>query len=135
MIEVKFTLAHKRFNPFIQLAVALCTGWVGMFFCKIVHPGGGVEFFAAMVAIIFFAILNTVVSITYNSFFKYTVPSWYIYIMLVVVLFFSAKLLSGISIWKLEEYRMMLLSVTLFYFVASSLVRLVRLLYNAAENA
>ncbi len=134
MIEVTFTFIKKRAGPFLQLAVSLATGWVGMLICKLGHTAKGTEYFAAMVAIIFYTLINTVVSIAHKSFLRYTIPSYYIYIILVVLLLLSAKLISGISIWNLEEYRMMVVSVTMFYLIVSLLVRGVRFIYEIAEE-
>ena len=134
MVEVTFTLIKKRAGPFVQLAIALAIGWAGMLICKLGHIDGGREYFAGMVAVIFFTIINIVISFAYKSFLRYTVPSYYIYILLVVVLLQSAKLLSGISIWKVEEYKMMIVSITIFYLLGSILVRGIRFIYEIAEN-
>ena len=134
MLEVNFTLLKKRIGLPVQLIIVLGLGWTGMLICKIFSITGGSEYFAAMVAIIFFTIANTVISISYKSFLRYTIPSYYVYMILVVVLFQSAKLLSGISIWKLDPYQGMIISVTLFYVIASMLVRVIRIIYDAVES-
>jgi hypothetical protein len=134
MLEVNFTVAKQRISPFIQVGIALGIGWVGMLICKLFNLPGAAPYFAAFIAIIFYALLNTVVSLAHASFFKYTVPSYYVFIALMAVLLLSARYASGISIWKLEEYRMMLLSIVLFYAIASILVRAVRFIYDAALN-
>ena len=134
-MEINFTIVKKRATPLFQALFALGAGWVGIILVK-VWPGHPVatEYLAAFVAIIFFTIINIVVSIANESFLRYTMPSFYLYIALVAVLLLSAKFMSGVSIWKLEEYRMMLLSISIFYFVASVLVRGVRAIYEAAER-
>lgn len=134
MLEVNFTVAKHRISPFIQVGIALGIGWIGMLICKLFHLPAASPYFAAFIAIIFYALLNTVVSLAHASFFKYTVPSYYVFIGLLIVLLLSARYLSGISIWNLEEYRMMLLSIALFYAIASILVRAVRFIYDAALN-
>ena len=134
MLEMNFTLLHKRANKWMQFAVSLFTGWVGMLICKLTHANPGREYFAALVGIIFYTLINTVISLAHKSYFRYTVPSYYLYVFLVAVLFLSAKFLSGISIWNLEEYRMMLLSVSVFYIVISIAVRAIKYIYEAAES-
>jgi hypothetical protein len=134
MAEINFTLVQRKANPWVQLGLALATGFSGMLIIKIAGVIGGAEYFAAMVGIILYTIMNIVVSIAHGSFLRYTIPSFYTYILLVVILFLSAKFLSGISIWQLTEYRMMLFSVTLFYTIASILVRMLRLIYELAEK-
>jgi hypothetical protein len=134
MIDLDFRLVKRRVNPWMQFALALATGWLCILICKIAGAVSGTEYIGAMIGIILFTIVNTVVSIAQNSFLRYTVPSYYIYGLLVAVLFLSAKFISGISVCQLAEYRMMLFSVTLFYFIVSILVRLVRLIYEIAEN-
>ena len=97
--------------------------------CKVMNLQNGAEYFAAFIAIILFCLINIVVSLAYDSYLRYTVPCYYLYILLVVILFLSAKFLSGISIWSLYEYRMMLISISIFYFMASSMVRIVRVIF------
>ena len=134
MEEMDFTVVKQRANPYVQLGIALVIGWVGILICRLAHIQGAPEYFAAFIAIIFYTLINTVVSIAHPSFFRYTLPSYYIFIFLVIVLLLSARYTSGVSIWNLEEYRMMLLSITIFYGVASILVRVLRFMYVAALN-
>ena len=134
MMEVNFTFVKQRTSPLVQLGLAVGIGWSGMLLCKLFHIAGTPEYFAALVAIIFYCLLNTVVSIAHPSFFRYTVPSYYIFIALLVVLLLSARYLSGVSIWNLEIYRMMLLPIVIFYALASLLVRAVRYIYDVAEH-
>lgn len=105
-----------------------------MLICRFVHHEPAAEYFAALVAIIFYVIINTIVSLAYTSFLRYTMPSFYIYILLVAILFFTAKQLSGISIWTLSIYKMMLVSVSIFYFMVGVMVRVIRVIYEAAEK-
>lgn len=134
MLEVNFTLAKHRISPYMQLGLALGIGWLGMLVCKVMHIPGAGEYFAAFIAIVFYCLLNTVVSLAHPSFFRYTVPSYYLFILLLVLLLLSARYTSGISIWNLEAYRMMLLSIVLFYAIASILVRALRFMYEQAQN-
>jgi len=134
MAEVTFTVVKQRATPFTQLGVSLAIGWAGMLVCKLLHISGGAEYFAGLIAIIFYCLINTVVSIAYPSFFRYTLPSYYIFIALLTVLLLSARYLSGVSIWTLDVYRMMLLPIVIFYAIASVLVRGIRFLYESAEN-
>jgi len=134
MLDVNFTLGKHRINPYIQLAITLGIGWVGMLICKLFHIPGSSEYFAAFIAIVFYCLLNTVVSLAHPSFLRYTVPSYYIFILILVVLLLSARYTSGISIWNLEAYRMMLFSITVFYVLASLLIRALRFLYDMAES-
>ncbi len=133
-MELNFTLLKHRATPLYQLALALVVGLGGMVICKMIPAESGTEYFAAMVAIILYVLINTVVSLAYTSYFRYTIPSYYVYITLVVILFLSAKLFSGISIWTLPIYRNMVTSVSIFYLVVSTLVRVLRLIYEAAEK-
>jgi hypothetical protein len=133
-MELNFTLLKHKATPLYQFALALIVGLTGMLTCKVVEVKPGTEYFAAMIAIILYTLLNTVISVAYRSFLRYTMPSFYIYIALVVILFLSAKLFSGISIWTLSIYRNMLTSVSLFYLIISILVRGLRFIYEAAER-
>lgn len=136
MTDINFTIIQKRATPPVQALFALLIGWAGMLICRLIHQPAGREFFAALTAIIFFSIINTMVSIAYKSYLRYTLPSFYLYILLVVLLFLSARWISGISIWNssMHEYRMMLISVTIFFFIITHLVRIVRAVYNILEK-
>ena len=118
----------------MQVVVALLIGWIGMGICKAAKLPAGSEYFAAFIAIIFFTLINVVVSLAYESYLRYTVPCYYLYILLVIVLLLSAKNLSGVSIWTQYEYKMMLISISIFYLLASTMVRAVRLIYEAADK-
>lgn len=133
-MELNFTIVRKRASPLIQVAAALVIGWSGMAVCQLTKLPAGTEYFAAFVAIIFFALINIVVSLAYESYLRYTVPSYYLYILLVIVLLLSAKNLSQVSIWSQYEYKMMLISISIFYLLASTMVRAIRLIYEAAEK-
>ena len=55
-------------------------------------------------------------------------------VALVIILLLSARGISGISIWNLPEFRMMLLPISIFYFMVSTMVRAIRFLYELAES-
>ncbi len=133
-MDLNFTVVNYRVSPLVQLGIALAVGWTGMLICKIFQIPDSAEYFAAFIAIIFYCLLNTVVSLAHPSFFKYTVPSYYIFIALLAVLLLSARYISGVSIWTLNIYRMMLLPIVIFYAIASILVRAVRYIYDTAEK-
>lgn len=118
----------------MQVVVCAVLGVAGMLLVKVLPLHPSYEFFAAFVALVFFTILNILVSLAYPSFFRYTVPSYYLYGALVVILLLTARGLSGISIWDLWVYRMMLFSLTIFYFMASVLVRAIRAIYELGEK-
>jgi hypothetical protein len=133
MQELNFTIVNKRATPLVQFLTCLLIGWAGIAVVRFLHLQPGTEYFAAFLGIILFTIVNTIISIASNSYVKYTVPSYGFYVALVAVLFLSSKYSSGISIWNLWEYRMMFTSVTMFYFIISTLVRAVRFLFDAAS--
>lgn len=118
----------------MQLVVALIVGWAGMLISKFTHQEVSTPYFAAFIGIIFFTIMNTVVSLANPSFVKYTVVSYGVYILLLALLLLSAKFVSGISIWDLWIYRMMTTSVTMFYVIVSILIRAVRFLFDIAQE-
>jgi len=134
MQEASFTIVKKRTTPLIQFIMSLLIGWAGMGVCKLLGLHNAEEYFAALIALILFCLINVVVSLAYESYMRYTVPCYYLFILLVVILFLTAKFSSGISIWNLREYRMMLISLSLFYLLASTMVRGIRLIYEAAES-
>lgn len=133
-MAVNLTIAKQKATPINQALAALVIGLLGMALCKLLQIEGSYLYFAAMVGIILFTIINTVVSLNHANFLRYTVPSYYVYVVLVALLFLAAKGLSGISIWSLPIYRMMITSITIFFFISSTLVRIIRLIYEMAES-
>lgn len=132
--ENNFTFIQRKATIGVQAAAALFIAFTGMGVCKLMELQPATEYFAALVGIIFYTLFNTIISIAHESFFKYTVPSFYMYAGLLVVLLLSSKFISGISIWDLYEYRNMVISISLFYFIISTLVRAVRFIYEMAES-
>lgn len=133
-MEINFTIVKRKASPLIQALVSLCTGWSGMLVCKFMDIGGNSPYLAAFIGILFFVLINTIVSIAYESYFRYTVPSYYLYVALVAVLFLSAKQISGISIWTLKIYQNMLISISLFYFMVSIMVRIARFIFENTQK-
>jgi len=117
-----------------QVLVAAVVAYIGMAICRVVHLVGGQEYMAVFVGVIFFTVMNTVLSLAHTSYSKYTLPSYGYYLVMTAILLLSAKFLSGISIWDLWEYRMMLVSITLFYLVVSSFVRIIRFILEFAQS-
>lgn len=109
-----------------QVALAVAIGLVGMLTAHYGNFEKGTEYFAVLVAMIFYVLTNSIASISEGSIYKYTLPSIYSYIAFSAALLLLAKFMSGISIWNLWEYRMMVVSLTFFYFVLSFLVRVIR---------
>mgnify|MGYP006156690021 len=133
-MPLDFTIAHKKFTPWRQVAATIVIALLGMLVVKFSTLPAEYEYFVVMVSLVFFSIFNTIISLAYPSFFRYTVPSWYLYIAMAAVLLLTAKLLSGISLWDLWAYRNMLLSLTVFYFIISLLVRVIRGIYELGEK-
>ena len=124
----------NRFTPLVQTLTCLLLSLVGILFCHFAFRGSSFEFLAAFSGIMFYSLMNPVISVFHESFIKYTWPSWLFYIALIVVLLLSAKLISGTSIWALPEYRMMLGSIVAFYIITSLMVRVIRAIWEFAES-
>ncbi len=134
MADMDFTIVKQRMTPLVQLIVAVLVGWIGMAIVKLTHQEASIAYFAAFVGIIFYTIMNTVVSLANDSFLKYTVLSYAVYALLLVILLLSAKFVSGISIWNLWTYQMFTTSVSIFYFIISILIRAVHFLFDIAQK-
>ena len=124
----------SKFTPFRQVLACSLLSLVGMLICKIVSSDGSLAFMAAFSGVVLFAVMNSVVSIFHPTFMKYTWPSWGLFLAMLIVLLLLARFISGISIWSLHEYRMMLSSIIVFYIMTSLIVRLVRLIWEFAEE-
>ncbi len=122
------------FNPIRQGIVALALGLAGIFFCKLVSFSADAQFSLAFTGIILYCLMNSILSVFNESFAKYTWPSWAVFLVLVIVLLLSARVVSGESIQAHKEFIKMLLSISLFYMVLSVLVRLIRAMWEFAEN-
>lgn len=122
------------FSPLRQGLIALLIGFVGIVFCKIAGFSASAQFSLAFTGIILYCMLNSIVSVFNDSFAKYTWPSWGVFVVLVIVLLLSARYISGDSIQAHREFIKILLSVSLFYMVLSVLVRLIRTMWEFAEN-
>ena len=133
-MSLDFTIAHKKFTPLRQILATIVIAVVGMLVVKASPLAPKLEYFVVMVSLVFFSIFNTIISLAYPSFFRYTVPSWYLYIAMSAVLLLTAKFLSGISIWDLWVYRNMFVSLTVFYLIISLLIRVVRGIYELGEK-
>ncbi|MCW3126709.1 MAG: hypothetical protein JWO03_2367 [Bacteroidetes bacterium] len=124
----------NSFTPWKQALSCFVVSLMGIIFCHFVFRGQAYEFLVAFSGIVFYSLMNVVISIFHESFIKYTWPSWLFYIALIIVLLLSAKLISGTSIWQLPEYRMMLGSIVAFYIITSLMVRIVRAIWEFAES-
>ena len=124
----------NQFSPLRQALACAGLSLVGMIICHFIFRGDSFEFMAAFTGIVLYCLVNSVVSVFHETFMKYTWPSWMIFIGLLVVLLLLARLISGVSIWSLREYRMMLGSIVVFYVISSLLVRLVRAIWEFAEE-
>lgn len=124
----------STFSPLRQALACAALSFIGMIICHFAFKGDSLEFSAAFIGIVLYALINSIISVFHETFVKYTWPSWMLFVALLVVLLLSARYISGISIWKLGEYRMMLGSVVVFYIITSLLVRLIRAIWEFAEQ-
>ena len=124
----------SKFSPFMQALACAGLSLLGMVFCHFIFRGGTFEFMAAFTGIVLFSLLNSILSVFHETFMKYTGPSWLIFIGLIIVLLICARYISGVTIWSLNEYRMMLVSIVAFYVITSLLVRVIRAIWEFAEE-
>lgn len=121
-------------TPRRQALACLGLSLVGIVICHFAFAGTNTEFLAAFSGIMFYSLMNPVLSIFHESFAKYTWPSWLYYLGLLVLLLLAARYISGTSIWALPEYRMMLGSIAAFYIITSIMVRVIRAIWEFAES-
>jgi len=124
----------NRFSPLRQALACAALTLTGMVFCHFIFRGSSFEFMAAFTGVVLFSVMNSVLSVFHESFVKYTWPSWWAFLGLLVVLLLSARYISGVSIRTHREYLMMLGSIVVFYIITSLLVRLVRTIWEFAEE-
>ncbi|MBS1623989.1 MAG: hypothetical protein JSS76_04735 [Bacteroidetes bacterium] len=124
----------SRVTPQRQALTCLGLSLIAMVICHFAFAGTATEFLAAFSGIMFYSLMNPVLSIFHESFVKYTWPSWLYYIGLLILLLLAARYISGTSIWALPEYRMMLGSIVAFYLITSIMVRVIRAIWEFAES-
>lgn len=122
----------KKISPPFQFGGSMLLGILVALFSFWFLPGNANEFSGAFIGILFYAIINNVLSIFNSSFKQYSLPSYGYYFLLVAILLLFAKFLSHKSIWELPEFRFMFSSITIFYLTASVLVRVIRAIYEFA---
>ena len=126
--------AASKISPFRQALACAALSVAGMVICHFLFKGAAYEFMSAFTGIVLFTIMNSVVSVFHETFIKYTWPSWLIFVVLLIVLLLSARFISGSSIREHREYVMMLGSIVAFYIITSILVRIVRAIWEFAEE-
>jgi hypothetical protein len=82
-------------TPVAQGVLSIMIGIVGMLMAKIIGVESCFVFIFSFVAIVFYSLMNNVLSIFHESFQKYTLPSWGVYAILIVVLLLTARALTG----------------------------------------
>jgi hypothetical protein len=121
-------------TPIAQGVLALIIGVVGMLMAKIIGTESYFIFIFSFVAIVFYSLINNILSLFHTSLKKYTYPSWAIFIILIVVLLLGARVLTGESIQEHKEFIKILMSVGLFYFLLSFMMRIIKAMWEFAEN-
>ena len=134
MADINFAIARTRATPLIQAGFTLLLGWLGIGACRLFKAEPGTEYIIVFSIIVFYCMLNAIVSLAYESFLRYTMPSIYLDVAIVAILLLSVKQVTGLSIWSQPEYKMMLTSISLFYVLISFFVRFIRLMYEAASS-
>ena len=127
-------IISKNSSPLVQAVGSAIISLLGIVLCHFLLAKGSYEFMAAFSGIVFYCIMNPLISVFNDSFIKYTLPSWGLFVALLIFLLLAARFVSGISIWSLSEYRMMLGSIAVFYIMISLMVRLIRLIWEFAES-
>ncbi|MFN8276349.1 MAG: hypothetical protein U0T84_02595 [Chitinophagales bacterium] len=124
----------QRFMPWWQWLACLLIGLIAAGIAHAAVPHGGYEFAGAFLGIVFYCLLNALVSVFHPSFLWYTLPSWALFLLLLIVLLLVARFISGSSIQAFPEYILMLKSVVGFYLIVSILARIIRALWQFAEE-
>ena len=124
----------QKFSPLRQAAICVALAVLGMLLCRVFSSHQGYEFAAAFIGILLYTVMNSLVSVFHQNFARYVWPSWGIFVGLVVGLLLAARFVSGQSIRLHNEYIFMLKSIVFFYFTISLLVRLIRLMWEFAEE-
>ncbi|HEY0262714.1 MAG TPA: hypothetical protein VGB95_06785 [Chitinophagales bacterium] len=123
----KETNIAAKFTPLVQAGIALLLGLTGIVITKFIFDETFYQFIAAFTGIVIYCLVNAEGSIFHDSFVRYTIVSWWLYVALVIVLLLAARFISGEHIVEHnKEFIQMLISLSLFYVVASLAVRGIR---------
>lgn len=126
--------SNKTFSPLLQAACSLVLGLVGIVVTKILGEETFYQFVFAFTGIVVYCLVNAIISVFRDSFVRYTLVSWWVYIGLVIILLLFARFISGESIQSHKEFIQMLISLSIFYVVVSVVVRIIRAVWQFAEN-
>ena len=131
----KETNITAKFTPLTQAAVALLFGLAGIVVTKFVFSETYYQFLFAFTGIVIYCLANVIISVSHDSFVRYTIVSWWLYIALIIVLLLTARFVSGEHITQHnKEFIQMLVSLTLFYVLASLAVRGIRAILDFIDN-
>ncbi len=135
------TLLNKKINdPLVQAAILVTTGLTMMSLNWAFNHWGIVKTRAlfpwslATALALFFALLNSLLSLKAESFAKYWGRSMYSYMGLVFGLSSLAWLFSGIAIREAGTYRWIFIVVTFGFLVFLSMVNFMKKIVNFAER-
>lgn len=118
-----------RFAIFVALFSVLIT-FLSQFFMQ----ADDAAWLVSMAGLLLYAWLVAVVSFFNKQWASYTWQSILCYFLLAILLGLVAYLVSGISIFKLREYQLLISAVTLFFFVAIVMSKVIRGIRNFLES-
>src|SRR5690606_8449551 len=124
----------KIFSPLLSADCSLALGLAGIVVTKMSGMETSYQFVFAFTGIVVYCLVNAIISVFRDSFVRYTLVSWWIYIGLVIVLILADRFISGESIQTHKEFIQMLISLSIFYVVVSVMVRIIRAAWQFAEN-
>ena len=120
----------KRIPPVVQTCIGFLLGLGSIIVINVTKPEVAAEFMGVFTGILFFILINCLLSLFHPSFQRYTLPSFLFYILLLAGLLQAAKRFSGESIWNHGAYQGMAVTLSLFYVVLSFLARIIRAIYH-----
>jgi hypothetical protein len=133
-------LSLTSFDPIRQAGLVFAAAIIAMLLGWAVDAAGWIDverLFAWSVATaftLFFAILNSLMSITAKSAMRYWGKSIYSYLALAVANGLAARLFSGVPLNDAESYRWIYIVVTIGFLVFLSMINFMKRIVNFAER-
>lgn len=131
---------EKAYNPFLQASVVFGAGIVVTLCAKLVHLSGLIEvpqrfpWMSAAAFLLFFAVANSVFSLSSKNMMKYWGRSIYSFMGLAFSSSLAAYLFSSLSINEAGSYRWIFFVLTIGYLVFLSIMTTMRRIVDFAQK-
>ncbi len=133
---MKFSIPFSELSKLDPLRIAVAMG-AGTVICILLGKlffSSDTVWMIAMSGSLLYAWLVPVLSFISNQWAKHSFRSVVSYLLLTILFCFLAGLITGVSIFDLREYQLLISAMTLFFFVGVFMSRVLRAIVKFMEN-